>query len=396
MGQLEQALLNVTQLAILEQLDGSLAYIVNNQPEVEETLGTVVNSVLMRRGFTLEQLKLEPGIETVVTVSLHVTEAQVDDFVVNFVLLGNTPVIDEVVATDEEAVAADLYATVARTPYGDAQWITGLITDTVESKLTTLPAYADFEHMVLVLPAPTTKITVAFTPRDSAETLTDYSLVLRSQTLLNVTLQPVRDEAVHYVQALMGAPSSFLTEKGSEIRRATYQYLINCGALSGLNADAELTMNVCGCTLETRLNVESKTYLLGLAGRIDLSKHGEGGRNARLTGRAGAIVADDYAVYLDGAYFPGSGELYPMLAVGKLLGSEGFVGAGWDFKADTWRLQGRHDLSDDVYASTDIFTDSEFDSLSEVRLHYRIRDTYELQLIGNFAGEVYAAVAANL
>jgi hypothetical protein len=396
MSQLEQALLNVTQLALLQQLEGSLPYIVNNQTEVEQTLSTVVDSVLMRRGFTLEALKLEPGVQTVVTVSLHVTEAQVDDFEVRFVLLGNTPVIEEVVAPDEEAVLSELYATVARTPYSDSEWISGLITDTVEQKLAALEAYADFDHMVLVLPAPTTKVTVTFEPKDDVLVLSEYTLRLRSQTLLNATLQPVRDQAVHYIQSLVGAPVSFLNAKSWDIRQATFQYLVNCGALCGLYARADLEMVVCDCLLDAQLDVESERYLLGLAARVDLSKHTDGSRNGRLTGRAGVVVADNFAVYLDGAYFPGSGELYPMLGVGRLLDSSGFVGAGWDFKADAWRLQGRHDLSNDVYASADYYTDNDFDELSEVRLHYRIRDAYELQLIGNFNGEVYAAVAANL
>ena len=34
--------------------------------------------------------------------------------------------------------------------------------------------------------------------------------------------------------------------------------------------------------------------------------------------------------------------------------------------------------------------------LSEIALHYRLKNAYEIQLVSNFKGEVYAALAANL
>jgi hypothetical protein len=84
-----------------------------------------------------------------------------------------------------------------------------------------------------------------------------------------------------------------------------------------------------------------------------------------------------------------------MIGAGKLL-SHGFVGAGWDFKADAWRFQAQHDVSRDMYVSGDVYTGHGNNELSEVALHYRLRNAYELQFVTNFKGEVYAALAANL
>jgi hypothetical protein len=395
MAQLEQALLQVTQMALLDQLGGSLAYIVNHQTQVEESLSTVVDSVLTKRGFTLESLRLEPNVKTQLTVKLHLTEERIESFDVRFIMLGNTPVVEEVVAEDQEAIATDLYTTIAKTPYGDNQWISGLISDAVTAKLAGMPAYRDFDQLVLVLPGPTTKVAVTFTPLDDATVVTEYDLNARSRTLLATTLRPVEDQANYYLASLVGAPVTFIEEKQPELQQTLFQYLVNCGALSGMCATADMNLNIEGCRLTSDLSVDSEQYLVGVQGRIDLWKHGSGERNGRVSLRGGVQPKPGWAAYVDADYFPGSGELYPMLGAGRLL-PRGFVGAGWDFKADAWRFQGDTDLSPVVFVSGNVYSGGANKELSEIALHYRLKNAYELQLISNFKGEVYAALAANL
>jgi hypothetical protein len=49
-----------------------------------------------------------------------------------------------------------------------------------------------------------------------------------------------------------------------------------------------------------------------------------------------------------------------------------------------------------VYVSGNVYSGGANKELSEIALHYRLKNAYELQLISNFKGEVYAALAANL
>jgi hypothetical protein len=160
-------------------------------------------------------------------------------------------------------------------------------------------------------------------------------------------------------------------------------------------ATAQMELALDGCVLISDIDLESEQYLLGVRGRIDLWKHGSGERNARVTLRGGVQPKPGWAAYIEADYFPGSSEVFPMLGAGKLL-TRGFVGAGWDFKADAWRFQADHDLSNAVYVSGDIYSGGADKELSELALHYRLKNAYELQLVTNFKGEVYAALAANL
>jgi len=83
-----------------------------------------------------------------------------------------------------------------------------------------------------------------------------------------------------------------------------------------------------------------------------------------------------------------------MVGTGHIFGSCGFIGVGWDFQADAWRFEGRHDIAPHFYLAANVIGNRDFDELSEIALHYRIRDVYELQLVSTLDGEVFAAIAA--
>jgi hypothetical protein len=136
----------------------------------------VISDELEQRGFALEEMVLEPGTVTRIIVKLHLAEQRVSDFRVRFYLLGNTPVQQAITSADEEAVAAELYATVARTPYSDENWLSNLVTRTVEAQLARMAAYAD-QRPGTGRARPTTE--VADLPPQPLAPLTDTALHLQ-------------------------------------------------------------------------------------------------------------------------------------------------------------------------------------------------------------------------
>ena len=393
LGQLESALLDTVEVALLDQLDANLDYILRHQSAVAQTLGEVIAPVLERRGFVLEELMLEPGRVTRLLVRLHLAEQRVREFAVHFYLLGNTSVVEELTAADEEMVAAELYATLARTPYRDETWLSGLVTDTVEAQLARMPEYAGFDHVVLVQPGDATTVAVAFTPLSSEPALSDYKLHLRSLTIPNLRLHPVREQAVYYLQALLGAPLSFIEAKLPQLTQALYQHLVNTCTLDDQQAEAYLAVTVSGCVLDADLRVDSGKYLLSGRARLALWDNGPGAYESHLSVRAGMQPAVDWPLFFDASIHPGEEEIYPALCLGHLV-DYGLLGAGWDFKADAVRLLGQYDFSPQLYLALDAFADGGLDQLSEISVHYRVRDIYELQLRSSFDGEVYAAIGA--
>ncbi len=103
LSQLEQALNDTVHAALIEQLGGDLDYIKRHQRGVVKTLGEVIAPVLSKRGFALEELAIDPGTLTTVSVQLHLAQDLAENFTVQFHLLGSTQVIDEVVGADQDS-----------------------------------------------------------------------------------------------------------------------------------------------------------------------------------------------------------------------------------------------------------------------------------------------------
>jgi hypothetical protein len=392
--QLEEALLETAELALIDQLGGDLDYIRRNQAAVVGILGDVIGEALERRGFALAELQMDVGQVTRLTVQLNLAEQRVQDFTVRFYLLGNTPVVDALVVAGEEAIASELYATVARTPYRDEQWLSGLVSDTVKQQLARMPAYAEFDHLVLVQPGETAKVAVTLTPTDGAAVVTDYKLNMRSLTLPYIGLAPVREEIVYYLQALLGAPLSFIEANLPQLRQALYQQLVNNSALKEHCPEAQLNLALQGCTLTADITVDSQRYLLNIRARLALWDYTDGDWEGRFTVRAGWQPEPGWALFGLASYYPGEGEAYPAAAFGLLV-DYGLLALGYDFEAEAARAYGEYYLTPQVYLAADAILDGDYDTLSEISLHYRVREIYELQLVSNLEGEVYAALAAS-
>lgn len=395
LDQLEAALMETAELALMEQLGGEIDYINQNMESVVNTLGGVINTVLNKRGFELEELELQLGEITLLNIKLKLNEEQVQYFEVNFYLLGNTPLTDAIIRPDEEQIASVLYSTLASTPYEDELWVSNMILDTVTKQLEGIPAYTDYDFNVLVQPGETAEVGVTFERKAAVPLLKGYDLYTQSITLAQFNQRPVRTQLNHYFQALTGAPLSFIEAKLPAIEEALYQQVVNHSALSTQLAEADIELSLEGASLLVELHIESERYMFTVDMRQALHNYDSDlGIESRVRARLGIIPAKNWNFYLTGSYFPGENDVYPALSAGYLFDT-GMVAAGYDFEAATPRFAAQFDFSPQFYIDADIFSDDDYNHLSEIGLHYRFKDYYELQLVRNFDGEFFAAVAAN-
>jgi hypothetical protein len=394
MGQLEEALSETVRAALLDQLDGDLDYISNRQGAVAAILGDVINSTLSKRGFVLEELVLEPGATTQVRLKLRLASERVEDFQVSFSLPGSPPALASVVEEDQETVSAALYSTLARTPVGDVRWLGGLVSETVEARLAGLPEYADFEHQITVTAGPSTQVVVVFTPKANVLALTGAQLTLRSLTLLNTGLRPVREQLAHNLHGLEGLPQSFISAKLPQLQQALFQLLVNHPRLAAHCPDARLELELRGCELYAAAEVDSQRYLTALDTRVALWDYASRDLEARVSGRAGLQFGAGWLALASADLYPGEGEIYPTLGAGHLFGHRGLLALGWDFKAEQLRASAEAHASPQLYFSGEALLGDGYEELGEIALHYRIQDVYELQLGSNLDGEVFAALAA--
>jgi hypothetical protein len=393
---LEYALLDTLELALVGQLEGDLSYISLHQHKVTEIIGGVISEALGKRGFVMEELVLNAGPLTTVSIKLHLAAQRVSAFSVQFHLLGNSPIVETAIAEDMAAVEGELNRRLASTPYSDTRWVSTLVTEVVDGYFAGLPAYAGFERLVTVQPGELTAVAVAFEPAAEAERLDCYSIRLRSLSLPFLLLENTRHSADIYLASLAGAPLDFIAAKLNLIREALYRHLVNECELVTAESDLEIRAELRGCCLNLLVNAESSQLFAAGQARLDLWDRGMSDYAGRLRGRLGFQPEPRWPVYAQLDYYPAGGEGFPVLGAGRLFGSELFVGTGYDLNAETLRFSGLGVIDPDWYIEADLFGSDEWDDLSEVSLHYRLKDIYEIQLVSSFGGDVFAAVAANL
>ncbi|MCB1185860.1 hypothetical protein KDL29_01725 [bacterium] len=396
MSRLDEALTATAQVAIMEQLGGDLDYILRNSGEVSGILSDVVDSALESRGFDLVELSLDPGVRTTVNLTLRIAEQRVSAFTVDFHVMGNVPRINDSLGDDEQRVVNRLYETLASTPYDDKSWLTSLVHDTVADELSRMPAYADFEHSIVTEPGETTRVVVSFEPRPDALLVSDFSISIRSLTLTNLQLRPARDSLAYYLQSFVDLPVSFVSNKLSHYQQGAMSYLNNNCSLVAQCPDSTLSLRVNTCTIEAWINLDSTRFLYDAQIRLDLWEHSEYDIHGRLSAGGGRFIGGRWAAYFHADYHPGLERVNPMIGLARQLGPQTLLSAGYDLQAESMRLRGEHHLRRDVYFSADIFTEDDWDYLSELAVHYRLHDIYELQLVSTMDGEVFAAIAADL
>jgi hypothetical protein len=396
LGKLQLALEDTIELALVGQLAGDLDYISRHLDTVVNTLGAVIEAALKERGFTLEEMVLRPGVNTEVDIRLRLAESQVNDFSVDFYVEGSNDLLQTVIEADSEALAAELYSTLAQTPYSDSLWLSSMVRETVAKQLSAMQSYADFEQSVIVEPGATTSVAVILRTREGAEELTEIGVHAHSYSLTYVEVQDVRDELIASLASLNGLPLSFVEPNLDAIELAAYQEIVNSDALACSSGDADLELCLSGCTLAAVLRPDSGQRMFALSGRSGLWKTGDGESIVRFDGRAGLMLSNDVMAFAAGSWLPADGRGLPMLGGGAMLGHRGFVAAGWDFGAESARLIGQHDLTDRVYFAADLLTSGDDKHASEISLRYRVHSSYELQLVSNLDGGVFAAVAAGL
>ncbi len=396
MSRLDEALTAVAELAIMEQLGGDLDYILGHSGEVSGILSDVISAALTSRGFDLVELSLDPGAQTTVSLTLRIADQRVSVFEVDFHVMGNVPRIAESVTMDEQRVVNRLYETLASTPFDDKQWLTSLVHDTVSDELAMMPAYADFSYSIVTEPGETTRVVVSFEPLPEALLVSDFSISLRSMTLTNLQLRPARDSLAYYLQSFIDLPVSFVSNKLSHFQQGAMGYLNNNCALVAQCPDSTLSLRIDVCAIEAWINLDSTRFLYDAQLRLDLWEHSEYDITGKLSAGAGHFIGGRWAAFFHADYRPGLERVNPMIGVARLLGPETLLSAGYDLQAESMRLRGEHHLRRDVYLSADIYTEDDWDYLSELALHYRLHDIYELQLVSTMDGEVFAAIAADL
>jgi hypothetical protein len=391
--EIKSAIERTLKLALLDQLEGSLSTVQSDLPKVTETIKAVLEIVLSRRGFGLEKLEIRPGKVTDVDVELALVSHAILEIKVEFSILQNAVVVKELVAPDEEAVSAALTKSLKGTPFDDPVWVTKLVSERFDAEMKKLAPYEDFDWIVSVVPAETTRVLVALTPKPPAPCLQRYFIKTRSDTLLNMALTTLRTNLAANIQPLMQLPISFWTARHQQIASALTDRLKQESTLAFYKATPLLELYIVRQDLSAVINVESERYRVNVSGRIDFNRDT---LNPRIQGTFGLIAGKSLEGYVHLKFFPSDLDLEPEIGVGLHPTRSTYIGAGYDTFRHCTKLRARQWFLNDFTAEAEFFTRNELKTYNEFSLIYHFNDNYSIGAFTNFRREYWMAIVGNL
>jgi len=381
------------KLALLDQLEGSLSTVQSDLPKVTETIKAVLEIVLSRRGFGLDKLEIRPGRVTEADVVLALLSHTISDVRVEFTVLQNAVIVKGLVAPDEDAISAALTMSLKGAPFDDPVWVTKLVSERFDDEIHKLPAYAEFDWLVNVVPGETTRVLVTLTPKPSAARLQRYFIKTRSDTLLNISLTALRTDLAANLEPLMQLPVSFWAAKRDEIRTALLSRLKQESALAFYEATPALDLFIVHQDLSAVINVESKRYRVNVSGRIDFNRDT---LNPRLQGTFGLMAGRGAEGYVHVKFFPADLDVEPEVGVGLHPSSGTFIGGGYDAFRHSFKVRARQWFLNDFTAEAEYLTKRGLKQYDEFSIIYHFNDNYSIGAFTNLNGEYWMAVVGNL
>ncbi len=392
-NEVREAIEKTLRLAIMEQLDASLPALIDNLEEVTSTLTTVISVVLEKRGIGVVSIDILPASVTDVKAVLRLLPEKITEFKVEFRLRTMTP-FTEILTRDERlSLTEKLRAELTGTPYTDSAWVEKLVREQVESFFPENPAYQDFNVLTLVVSGATTSVYLTFLNEEGAETVAQFFLKLRSDTLLNLQLETVSNRASAILADLVGLPVSFALAKKALIEDYLSSASLEIPEVRMVSPVVEAELFVVRNELSCVMRIESLKYRLKMSGRVDVNRSGN---NSRFDVTAGLLIGPHSDVFFHGTFFPGEPEFRPQLGVSLLAEPAGFAELAYDFKLNSALLRAQLNVLPDFYLSAERYGKNKLNEESEYALTYIFRNLYEFKIVTDFKGEVFGSLGVRI
>jgi len=391
--EVHNAIARTLELALIEQLEGSIAQIEANREQIVSTLSSVIDLALSKRGMTLSELRISPGETTTCHVTIRLSGDRIEDFEVEFRFRSDTPLLRDVTGSDRASLQTALMGAFGGTPYSDAAWVERMTMREAKEWFRQQIGYSDFDPLVLVLPAETTRVYVTLIPQEGASVVQRHFVKIRSSTMLNLQVNDAGSVVSANLQALHGLPVTFVEAKAHAIEDYLTREIEFAKPLQVMEPTATVELFTVREDISLIYDVESARFRLGATGRVDLNRE-EG--EARFDFTAGVRIGRSADVFFHGIFFPGQFELQPQL--GLAVRKEGLASleGAYDFKLNSPVLRGSVSIAEDFYISGEHYIKSELKDLNEYGITYIFRNYYEFKLLTDFRDELFASIGVRI
>ncbi|MEP0813786.1 MAG: hypothetical protein HRF49_03855 [bacterium] len=390
---LRDAIREVTELALIVQLEGDLAVVESDIAAITETLTRVINITLDKRGFRVESLVITPGEATAVDIVLAVSGEQVVDVLVEIKTPSGGELPEMMLEESEAALVSALRRRFQGMPIADRSWVTSLFDNAIRGEFERIPDLLHFRQRSEIVLAPEARVTVYIEPAAGVPVLRRHVLRTRSSTLLNISMDALREIALVAAAELDGMPVELVEKYRHEAERLIAEKVAASRTLAIYAADVEVSLEIRSNELWVSMIVESPRYRTSVEGRVDFNRDEN---NPRIEGRLGIKGPSYTEAYVNLRFFPGGVNAEPEAGLGFNPLPGMFLGAGWDFDREVVKIRGGLWLGTNLQFSVENYPGGEYDADSEYRATYRMTDDFSISAIADGEGKVWMGLGVTL
>jgi len=390
---LRSAIKEVAELAILDQLEGSLQVLEDDLAEVTEVLERVLDLTLDKRGFRVESLSIIPGEVTIIDLEVAIAGVEIIDVLVELVPPIRGELVSEMLSGLQDELISSLRRQFQGLPANDVTWITLLFNQALQREYERLPDFRLFEYRFELIPAAITRVVIYLTPAPKTSVVRRHFLHTRSSTLLNISLDRLREVLLVEMASLDGLPKEFIERHLDSIETRLAQVAVGVGALEFYDAEVSVSLTFRGSDLHASAIVESKKYRTSVGGRVDFNREM---KNPRIEGTIGIKAFSHAELYAHLKFFPDKVNFEPEIGIGINPGKNVFVGGGWDFDREVIKLSGDVWFGTNLRVSIEHFPDDEWRDDSEYGITYQLNENFSISAIADGAGSGFVALGVKL
>ena len=392
-AELKDAIQEVAELALLIQLEGDLNVLASDLEDVTETLARVINITLAKRGFEVESLVITPGESTQVDVVLAVSGDEIVDVTLEFLLpqAGDIPLA--ILEDSRQSLLSSLRRNFQGMPTADRKWALDLFDALIESEVENIEDLRGFDYRSEIVLGPVTRVLLHLNPSPGEQVIRRHYLRTRSSTLLNVSMDPLREIALVELSSLDGLPIALFSKYSAEIAALVGDEVAKSRALEFYRARPVVELTLKNNDLWASLIVESPWFRTNVEGRVDFNRDED---NPRIEGTFGVIGPMGAEAYANLKFFPDIIDAEPEAGLGINPSPGLFVGAGWDFDRPRIKTRGSVWLGTNINVTFESYTGGDFDEDSEYRVAYKLNDVFSVLGVVDGGGASFVSLGVKL
>lgn len=388
---LHSAILSTLHTAILEQLEADLIAVKTDKEQIVTILTGILNLVLTRRGYRIVEFELEPEVTTKITIVLEQFSQVIKQFDVELVVERQAPALAESRLQDTLALQQQLKDNLNNVPYTDVNFARQAIENYLKSHWLNVSPWNLFEAKLEILPAEKTVVRIKLSTLPHVRQVNYSFAKIRSTSLVNITLLPLRSKFSAMISDLDGLPLAYLQPRLHFVGKAIMKLVETDKICRKLKVYGDIDFYNVEDRFYAVLRLESKSYFLAADATINFNVNE---KEAELNGMIG-LKTTPLTFYTGWKLLPGLMDFYNEAGIAyNTYGT--FVGAGWDFQKDSIKTRLKQQLFNDFEIDIEAFLEDKHRDKNNYSLRYRFGDNYSFGVAINNEGRLRFYIQTSL